>query len=112
MHLVMFWIVLAAPVNLAVAAFGLVHETMDPSAKSLAGLAYIGLVSQLGGFVPWYRGMALVGVARASQVQLAQPLLTLGWAVLILDEHLSAATPVAALVVLACIVVTQRAKRA
>ncbi|MFG3555679.1 EamA family transporter [Micromonospora sp. NPDC047557] len=47
-------------------------------------------ISQFGGFVVWYRGMGLIGVARASQLQLAQPLLTLVWAVLLLGEHLSA----------------------
>ena len=103
-------VVLAAPINIAVTVFGMAHEAIEPSAKALVGLAYIGLVSQFGGFVPWYRGMALVGVARASQVQLAQPLLTLVWAVLLLGERLTAATPVAALIVVACIVVTQRAK--
>lgn len=67
-------------------------------------------MSQLGGFVVWYRGMALIGVPRASQLQLAQPLLTLCWAVLLMGETLTPAVPVAALAVMACIVVTQRAR--
>ncbi|WP_408649548.1 hypothetical protein [Kocuria marina] len=36
----------------------------------------------------WYRGMALMGIARASQLQLMQPLLTLVWTVLLLGEPL------------------------
>lgn len=73
-------------------------------------MAYIAGISQFGGFVVWYKGMSLIGVARASQLQLAQPLLTLVWAVLLLGEHVSPAVPLIAVVVLTCIVVTQRAR--
>jgi drug/metabolite transporter (DMT)-like permease len=76
----------------------------------VAGLAYLAAVSQLGGFVLWYRGMGEIGVARASQLQLAQPLLTLVWAVLLLGEHVGATAALTALLVLGCIVVTQRAR--
>jgi drug/metabolite transporter (DMT)-like permease len=103
-------VVLAAPVNLAVAATALAHEPVHLTAHAVAGLAYIAAISQLGGFVLWYRGMGLIGVARASQLQLAQPLLTLGWAVLLLGEHLTLVVPLTAVAVLACIAVTQRAR--
>lgn len=105
-------VALAAPVSLAVCAIAVPNEPFHPTAESLAGLAYIGAVSQLGGFVVWYRGMGLIGVARASQLQLAQPLMTLVWAVMLLGEHLTAAVPLAAVVVLGAIVVTQRARTA
>jgi drug/metabolite transporter (DMT)-like permease len=67
-------------------------------------------VSQFGGFVLWYRGMAIVGVPKASQIQLAQPLITLVWSVLLMGEHLTPLAPVAALIVLGCIAATQRAR--
>jgi drug/metabolite transporter (DMT)-like permease len=73
-------------------------------------MLYVALVSQFGGFVVWYRGMAAIGVARASQLQLAQPLATLAWSVLLMGEHLSPVTPFAALAVLLCIAATQRAR--
>jgi drug/metabolite transporter (DMT)-like permease len=103
-------VVLAAPVNLIVAAWALPHEPVHLTARALAGLAYIAGISQFGGFVLWYRGMGLIGVERASQLQLAQPLLTIVWAVLLLGEHLTPAVPLTAVVVLACIAVTQRAR--
>ncbi|MCS7482441.1 DMT family transporter [Umezawaea endophytica] len=103
-------VVLAAPVNLVVSAFALAHEPVHFTTKALAGMAYIAAISQFGSFVVWYRGMGLIGVARASQLQLAQPLLTLVWSVLLLGEDLSPAVPVTAVIVLACIVVTQRTK--
>jgi drug/metabolite transporter (DMT)-like permease len=105
-------VVLAAPVTFAVGAVALATEPVHLTAKALTGLAYIAGISQFGGFVVWYRGMGLIGVARASQLQLAQPLLTLVWAVLLLGEHMSAAVPLTAVVVLGCIVVTQRARAA
>lgn len=102
-------VLVAAPVNLLVAVVALGHEPVDLTARALTGMAYVAAVSQLGGFVVWYRGMGLIGVARASQLQLAQPLLTLVWAVLLMGESFTAAVPLAALAVLSCIVVTQRA---
>lgn len=103
-------VVLAAPVNLAVSVWALPHEPVHFTAKALVGMAYIAAVSQFGGFVVWYKGMGLIGVAKASQLQLAQPLLTLVWAVLLLDEEIDAAVPLTAVIVLTCIVVTQRAR--
>ncbi|MEU9042229.1 MULTISPECIES: DMT family transporter [unclassified Kitasatospora] len=108
---VIAWAVLAAlPVTLLTSAFGLATEPVQLGPKALAGLAYVAAVSQFGGFVLWYRGMAGIGVPRASQLQLGQPLLTLVWSVLLLGEHLPAAAAVTAVVVLVCIAVTQRAR--
>jgi drug/metabolite transporter (DMT)-like permease len=76
----------------------------------VVGLLYIAGISQFGGFVLWYRGMALIGVARASQLQLAQPLLTLVWSALLLSEHVPPAAPLTAVAVLLCIAATQRAR--
>ncbi|MFV0457463.1 MAG: DMT family transporter [Actinomycetales bacterium] len=103
-------VVVAAPVSVAVTLLALTHEPVRLTAPGVAGLAYIAAISQFGGFVVWYRGMALIGVPRASQLQLAQPLLTLIWAVLLLGERFSATVPLTAMLVLACIVVTQRAR--
>jgi hypothetical protein len=64
------------------------------------------------GFCAWYRGLALGGVAKIGQIQLAQPVLTLAWAALILGESVTPAMLIAALVVLACVVATQRTRAA
>ncbi|WP_151771451.1 DMT family transporter [Streptomyces abyssomicinicus] len=108
---VIAWGVVAAfPVSALVTALALPVEPVRLTGRAVAGMAYAAAVSQFGGFVVWYRGMGVIGVPRASQLQLAQPLLTLGWAVLLLGEDLSPLAPVTALVVLACIAVTQRAR--
>lgn len=103
-------VVLALPVNVVVSVVALPLEPVHYSGRALVGLGYIALVSQFGAFIPWYQGMAVIGVARASQIQLAQPLLTLLWAVVLLDESLTPLVPVTAGLVLLCIVITQRAK--
>ncbi len=103
-------VVLAAPVSMALTVWAVPREPLALTPTALWGMVWLAAVSQLGGFVLWYRGMGLIGVTRASQLQLAQPLLTLGWAVLLLGERLPASVPLTAAVVLGCIVVTQRAQ--
>jgi len=44
---------------------------------SRASQVYVTLLSQLFGFAPWYKGLAIGGVALVSQVQLLQTFLTL-----------------------------------
>ena len=62
------------------------------------------------GFFPWYRGMAIAGIARTSQIQLAQPFLTLALAAALLGDRADADAFMTAVVVIACIVATQRAR--
>ncbi|MFC1430031.1 DMT family transporter [Streptacidiphilus sp. N1-3] len=106
---VIAWGVVAAlPVTALTAAVALAVEPVGLTAHALTGIGYLAAVSQFGGFVLWYRGMAVIGVPRASQLQLAQPLLTLLWSVLLLGERLPASALVAAVLVLGCIATTQR----
>ncbi|MFB7663531.1 DMT family transporter [Kitasatospora sp. NPDC056138] len=108
---VIAWGVLAAlPVTAATTVLAWPSEPVHLTGRAVTGLVYIAAVSQFGGFVVWYRGMAAIGVTRASQLQLAQPLVTLLWSVLLMDEQVSPVTPFTALVVLLCIAVTQRAR--
>jgi drug/metabolite transporter (DMT)-like permease len=97
------------PLSLAGTAVGLANEPVRLTAHGVLGLAWVAAGSTFFGMYVWYRGMASIGIARASQLQLAQPVLTLVWSVLLLGEHLTPAAPVAAVGVLVCIAVTQRA---
>jgi drug/metabolite transporter (DMT)-like permease len=56
------------------------------------GFAYVTLFSQLLGFFAWYKGLALGGIARVSQVQLLQTFLTLGFAAMVGGERPDPAT--------------------
>jgi len=74
------------------------------------GFAYVSVFSMFLGFFAWYGGLARGGVARIGQVQLAQPVLTLGWSAALLGEHVSTLTVVTAVAVLVCVAATQRAR--
>ena len=50
------------------------------------GLAYVSIFSMLVGFVFWYRGLALGGIAGVGQLQLLQPFFGLALAGLLLHE--------------------------
>ncbi|MFI8852801.1 DMT family transporter [Streptomyces sp. 891-h] len=103
-------VVCCLPVALVGAALALAHEPVTLTAHSVPGLVWGAVCSQFVGMFFWYRAMGLAGVARTSQVQLGQPLLTLVWAVLLVGERLTPAAPAAALAVLVCIVVVQRSR--
>ncbi|MFF0201595.1 DMT family transporter [Streptomyces sp. NPDC005017] len=103
-------LVLCLPLAVAASAVALSHEPAELTAHSVAGLLWVAAGSQFLGLVVWYRGMAAIGIPKASQLQLAQPLLTLVWSVLLLGEHLTVAAPLTAAAVLVCIAVTQRAR--
>ncbi|WP_370411184.1 DMT family transporter [Streptomyces fradiae] len=103
-------LVLCLPLMTAGAAVALAYEPVRLTAHGVAGLVWVAAGSTFFGLYVWYRGMARIGIPRASQLQLAQPLLTLFWSVTVLGEDLAPAAPIAAVGVLVCIAVTQRAK--
>ncbi|MET7473894.1 DMT family transporter [Streptomyces sp. NPDC005648] len=103
-------LVLCLPLAVPAAAVALSYEPVRLTAHGVAGLLWVSAGSQFLGLVVWYRGMAAIGIPKASQLQLAQPLLTLVWSVLLLGEHLTVAAPLTAAAVLVCIAVTQRAR--
>jgi drug/metabolite transporter (DMT)-like permease len=70
---------------------------------ALSALAYVSLFSMLIGFVFWYRGLALGGIAAVGQLQLLQPFLGLALAALLLHEPVGWATWAVAAAVVACV---------
>lgn len=108
-HVIGWALVLCLPLAVAGSLVALPLEPVHLNAHGVLGLVWVAAGSTFLGLYVWYRGMAAIGVARASQLQLAQPLLTLVWSFLLLGEEMSAAAPVAAVAVLVCIAATQRA---
>jgi drug/metabolite transporter (DMT)-like permease len=78
------------------------------SAAAWGGFAYVPLFSMWLGFFAWYRGLALGGTVRVSQVQLLQPFLALLFAVPILGEKLDAMTLLFSLAVIATVFVGRK----
>jgi drug/metabolite transporter (DMT)-like permease len=103
-------LVAALPLSLPLTAVALHDNPFQPSAASLAAVAYMAVFSVFVGMVLWYRAMGLAGVPRASSVQLAQPLLSVVWSWLLIGEALRPETVVAAILVLVCVATAQRAR--
>jgi drug/metabolite transporter (DMT)-like permease len=103
-------LVLPAPLTATVTALAIGLAGAHAGTTAWLGFAYVTIVSMFLGFFAWYAGLARGGVARIGQVQLAQPVLTLGWSAALLGEHVGLATLLTALAVLACVAATQRAR--
>jgi drug/metabolite transporter (DMT)-like permease len=77
-------------------------------ASAWVGFAYVTLFSMWLGFFAWYRGLALGGTVRVSQVQLVQPFLALLFAVPVLGETLAPTTVLFSLAVIAIVFVGKK----
>ena len=102
-------VVLALPLTATLTVVGLGPVGFDEPATAWISLAYLGAVSMFLGFFAWYAGLAIGGIARVSQVQLLQPMMSLVWAALFLHEHLDALIVVVAFVVLVSVAGSKRA---
>ena len=72
------------------------------------GFGYVTLFSMWIGFFAWYRGLALGGTVRVSQVQLVQPFLSMLFSVPLLGESLDVVTVGFALAVIATVFIGKR----
>lgn len=79
-------LVLALPIMAVVALMTMPDAWGGISAAAWIGLGYVSVFSMLVGFVFWYRGLALGGIAGVGQLQLLQPLIGLTLAGLLLGE--------------------------
>jgi drug/metabolite transporter (DMT)-like permease len=103
-------LVMSLPVTVPVTAVVLVAHPPRAHVTGWLGFGYVTVVSMFLGFFAWYAGLARGGVARVGQLQLAQPVLTLVWSATLLGEPVAGATVGAAVLVLACVALTQRAR--
>jgi drug/metabolite transporter (DMT)-like permease len=108
---VICWVLVAClPLTLPAALWTLPAQPAAVQPSAWLGFGYVTLFSMWLGFFAWYRGLALGGVMRVSQVQLLQPFLTLLFAVPVLGERLDAATVLFALAVVAVVFIGKRTK--
>ena len=77
-------------------------------ASAWGGFSYVTLFSMWLGFFAWYRGLALGGTVRVSQVQLVQPFLALLFAVPVLGEHLEPTTVLFSLAVIGVVFISKK----
>ena len=89
-HVICWALVIALPFTLPIAVMTRPQAVLPASAWW--GFAYTAVFSMWLGFFAWYRGLALGGTVRVSQVQLVQPFLGMLFAVPLLGERLDAVT--------------------
>ena len=100
---------MSAPVLLIPTIETMPHNVASVGWLSLSGFAYVSVVSMYLGFVVWYKGLALGGIARIGQLQLLQPFLTILAAAILLRERISWIELLAALVVIVCVLIGRKA---
>ncbi len=101
-------LLVALPITVPLAIVGLRSVDGNERWTAWAAFAYLGIVSMFLGFFAWYAGLARGGIARVSQVQLMQPLLSVTWAVLFLHERVDVLLVAVAVIVLAAVFGSRR----
>ena len=105
-HVICWALVLSLPLSLPLAWMSWPAEPVNASAWG--AFAYVAVFSMWLGFFAWYRGLALGGTVRVSQVQLVQPFLSMLFAVPLLGERLDAVTVCFGLAVIATVFVGKK----
>jgi drug/metabolite transporter (DMT)-like permease len=89
-HVICWALVIALPLTLPLATWTFPAQAI--AASAWWAFVYVSVFSMWIGFFAWYRGLALGGTVRVSQVQLVQPFLSMLFAVPLLGETLDAVT--------------------
>ena len=105
-HVICWALVMALPLTLPMAFAA--WPPLPVLATAWWGFAYVAVFSMWLGFFAWYRGLALGGTVRVSQVQLVQPFLGMLFAVPLLGESLDALTLGFAVAVIATVFVGKK----
>ncbi|GAA3337509.1 DMT family transporter [Amorphoplanes nipponensis] len=95
-------LVLCSPPMVLLTVLSIHRQSPHATPAQWTAFGYLAAVSMFLAFFAWYHGLAVGPMARVSQVQLVQPVLSLAWAGLLLGEHLGATTIAGGLVVVLC----------
>jgi len=101
-------LLLAAPLMLLLAIATLPSSWQGIGVPVWIGLGYVSVFSMLVGFVFWYRGLALGGIASVGQLQLLQPFFGLTLAGLLLREPVGWTMVATTGVVILCVAFARR----
>ncbi len=89
-HVICWALIISLPFTLPLSIYSWPTQAIKPSAWW--GFAYVAVFSMWLGFFAWYRGLAMGGTVRVSQVQLVQPFLSMLFAIPLLGERLDGVT--------------------
>jgi len=99
-----FWALIVALPFMLIASFTTRPESFSAfSTSAWIALGYVSLFSMLIGFIFWYKGLALGGIATVGQLQLLQPFFGLGLSAALLHETVDPLMLVSTLGVILCV---------
>ncbi|WP_027554532.1 DMT family transporter [Bradyrhizobium sp. Cp5.3] len=101
-------LLLALPLMVPVMVLTLPPTWTGIGTPAWIGLAYVSVFSMFVGFVFWYRGLAIGGIARVGQLQQVQPFLGLALAGLLLHEPVAWSMIAATALVVVCVAGARR----
>ena len=101
-------LVVALPVMAMITLVTLPKAWNGIGAPAWLGLAYVSVFSMLIGFVFWYRGLVLGGIAKVGQLQLLQPFFGLALAGLLLHEPVAPSMVAVTGVIVLCVAGAKR----
>lgn len=101
-------LIVALPVMCAVAFWSLPEVWTSIEASAWVGFGYVSVFSMLIGFVFWYRGLALGGIAGVGQLQLLQPFFGLLFAAILLGEPVALSMVGITAMVVLCVIGAKR----
>ncbi|MDE1918017.1 MAG: DMT family transporter [Sphingomonadales bacterium] len=96
-------LVLCAPLGLALAVATWPATLATVPVQAWAGLIYVSIFTMLLGFIFWYRGLALGGIAKVAQLQLLQPFMGLGLSAFFLRETVAPSMLAVTVAVVLCV---------
>ena len=101
-------LLLALPIMAVIAVSTMPANVAAVGWRAWTGFAYVSVFSMMLGFVFWYRGLALGGIAGVGQLQLLQPFLGLLLAGLVLGEPVAWTMIASTMIVILCVVGAKR----
>ncbi|MBU4682887.1 DMT family transporter [Cedecea davisae] len=104
-------LVVSLPLSAVATAFTFPAALSGITAQAWISLSYVSLFSMWIGFIFWYRGLALGGIAAVGQLQLLQPFFGLMLAGLVLHEEVRVSMIAVMLGVLVCVFGAKRFSR-
>ena len=109
-HVICWALILSSPFLAVATTVTALRAGVSAGPVAWLGFFYLAAISMFLAFFVFYRDMAEAGIARVSQIQLAQPVLTLLWSALLLGERVDPATIAAALFIVGCVLVTLKTR--
>ncbi|MEE4455247.1 DMT family transporter [Novosphingobium resinovorum] len=101
-------LLLSLPVMIVIAAGTMPASWADIGWRAWSGFAYVSVFSMMLGFVFWYRGLAIGGIAGVGQLQLLQPFFGLLLAGVVLGEPVAWTMIASTVIVILCVAGAKR----